>query len=95
MDKHYVVEAKEPPRYAPGDDPRIHEENVQRVSLVEAFKEEIELMRQVSDTEKLNESSRKAADIVVYALEHILLRWTENKSISFDNEKLQFNVKDN
>lgn len=76
------VEQKEPTH------PGVKEELEKRLSLVEAFQDEIKLMCDISETEKLNKQERAAAKMVSYALRNIMKRWTKGSKFHWDSETL-------
>lgn len=77
------VEQKEPLH------PEAREEMRKRMALVDAIREEVELMKEVSEYTK-SPAEKVCAALIANALRHILVRWVDGDQVKLDRANWQF-----
>lgn len=77
------VEQKEPLH------PEAREERRKRMALVDAIREEVELMREVSEYTG-SAAEKVCATLIANALRHILVRWVDGDQVRLDRANRQF-----
>ena len=69
--------------------PEAREEMRKRLSLVDAIKDEIKLMEEVGEYTK-NPAEKTCANLIAYALHHILCRWVDGDKVELDRVQRRF-----
>lgn len=73
--------------------PAAEEEAMKRLSLLDAIKAEIDLMREASKTEGLNPVDKTCAKLIALSLSNIVDRWEHGHTVEFNHEEKRFIVR--